>query len=283
MKNKGRLHDFSIFKLPLYACVPMLIALSACSTPTDIKTKDPYYSTLATEYRVLAAQRRAAKDQDDYKHFSAKADKAAIGSAVPADSPHSRGLGQEKNPNLWTAWAQLDNMPSYIRSAFPRDTARAQVAYDCWLEERHRQGRRKTATACERQWTELSAQLECPMGCMDEAKNSLASFDIKFDTNSTTLSNAQSAILDEIAAYNKPGQYTLRITGHTDRSGSSAYNMKLAARRAESVAAALAQRGIPRQSLQIAAQGEFGQAITTDDDIKLDANRRVTIDVFEQN
>jgi OOP family OmpA-OmpF porin len=68
------------------------------------------------------------------------------------------------------------------------------------------------------------------------------SADSLFDFGKETVRPAGKAALDGFAAQLKGAQFdVITVTGHTDRMGSHAYNMKLSARRAESMKAYLVQ------------------------------------------
>ena len=68
------------------------------------------------------------------------------------------------------------------------------------------------------------------------------------------------------------------IAGHADRSGPEAYNQALSERRADNVAQALGQRGIPdQQRCAVEAYGESQPRVPTADGVREPQNRRVEI------
>jgi OOP family OmpA-OmpF porin len=69
----------------------------------------------------------------------------------------------------------------------------------------------------------------------------------------------------------------LEVTGHTDTSGSDAYNMRLSKRRAVSVEEELVKDGVPRQEIAIFAKGKREPLVPTGDGVKEPQNRRVQI------
>lgn len=73
------------------------------------------------------------------------------------------------------------------------------------------------------------------------------SADSLFDFDKSVIKPEGRAALDKLAADLRGAQYdAVRVTGHTDRIGSNAYNLKLSARRADAVSAYLVQSaGIP--------------------------------------
>ncbi len=82
-----------------------------------------------------------------------------------------------------------------------------------------------------------------------------------------------------IAAQNFKAGKTVRIdvTGHADRAGSDAYNLKLSERRARVVRSELVRQGISSGMIKIAAKGESNPLIATDDGVREPQNRRVEI------
>ena len=78
-----------------------------------------------------------------------------------------------------------------------------------------------------------------------------------FEVDSTRIQPAFDPVLDKIARIiNKYGKTHLTIIGHTDSTGSRAYNQKLSERRAESVARALRARGVIPERITTAGAGE---------------------------
>ncbi len=84
------------------------------------------------------------------------------------------------------------------------------------------------------------------------------SADSLFDFDKSAVKPTGKLALDKFAADLKGTQYdAVRVTGHTDRIGSQAYNLKLSSRRAEAVSAYLVESG-GIASNKIAAQGVNG-------------------------
>lgn len=69
------------------------------------------------------------------------------------------------------------------------------------------------------------------------------------------------------------------VTGHTDRSGSDAYNGSLSIRRANAVASALGALGVPGGQLEVSGRGESEPKVPTADGERNPTNRRVEITV----
>jgi outer membrane protein OmpA-like peptidoglycan-associated protein len=69
------------------------------------------------------------------------------------------------------------------------------------------------------------------------------------------------------------------VVGHTDTSGSAAYNVRLSERRAKAVADALVGQGVASGVMQVDWKGETDLAVPTPDGVKEPLNRRSTIDI----
>jgi hypothetical protein len=66
-------------------------------------------------------------------------------------------------------------------------------------------------------------------------------------------------------------------TGHTDTSGTEAYNMALSLRRANAVKDALVRLGVPAAAITTVGRGEQGLLVQTGDGVREPQNRRVEI------
>lgn len=99
-----------------------------------------------------------------------------------------------------------------------------------------------------------------------------------FDWNQATITPAAREVLVKAAGAAKAGEKTqIALTGHTDRSGGDAYNMKLSEARAEAVKAELSSLGIPANIISLSARGESDPLVQTKDGIREPQNRRVEI------
>ena len=102
-----------------------------------------------------------------------------------------------------------------------------------------------------------------------------------FDFDKADLTQQAMGIL-KMASANAKGltQVKIRATGHADRSGSDAYNMRLSQRRADAVKAELVRLGMKPTEIAVVARGEANPLIPTADVVREPQNRRVEI-IFE--
>jgi len=104
------------------------------------------------------------------------------------------------------------------------------------------------------------------------------SFMVFFDWDSAKLNpQATSVVGQAAAAYKTKGSSRITATGHTDTSGSEAYNMALSLRRANAVKDALVQQGVPATAIAVVGRGEQGLLVQTGPNVREPQNRRVEI------
>ena len=104
---------------------------------------------------------------------------------------------------------------------------------------------------------------------------------IQFDTGSATIKAESNAILDDAAKTLKllKAGTTVEVQGHTDSDGDDNMNLKLSQDRADSVKAALVQRGVSADMLTTKGYGEtnpIGDNATAEGKAK---NRRIAYDI----
>ncbi len=103
-------------------------------------------------------------------------------------------------------------------------------------------------------------------------------FMVFFDWDSTKLSPASLNVIGQAAgSYKTKGSARITATGHTDTSGTEAYNMALSLRRANAVKDALVREGVPAASIAVIGRGEQGLLVKTADGVREPQNRRVEI------
>jgi len=99
-----------------------------------------------------------------------------------------------------------------------------------------------------------------------------------FDWNRADITSEAAATLDKAtSSYQQTGYASLQLAGHTDSSGSEAYNKELSLRRAESVKAYLSGHGIPREVMSVQGFGASSPRVATAPGVREAQNRRVEI------
>jgi len=96
-------------------------------------------------------------------------------------------------------------------------------------------------------------------------------YTVYFDYNSSRLGPAGTEIVRLAAdAYKAGNPASVQVAGYTDPSGSAGYNQRLSLRRAQAVAAALEQDGVPQNVITANGQGETSNAPAPGQDRRVD-------------
>ncbi len=104
-------------------------------------------------------------------------------------------------------------------------------------------------------------------------------FTVFFDWNKANITPEGQQIVEAAAATYKsePPATPIQVIGHTDTSGSAEYNQKLSVRRAQVVAGALSQAGIPQSAMTVTGVGQTDLKVPTPDGVREPQNRRTEI------
>jgi OOP family OmpA-OmpF porin len=99
-----------------------------------------------------------------------------------------------------------------------------------------------------------------------------------FDFDKSAITPAAQDILNTVVSdARRTSASRLNVVGHTDTSGSPAYNQALSERRATAVREALVQRGVPAGQITTRGVGESQPLIATGDGVREPSNRRAEV------
>ncbi|MBC2666305.1 OmpA family protein [Novosphingobium flavum] len=119
-----------------------------------------------------------------------------------------------------------------------------------------------------------------PPAALPEACSQPIAGIVFFEWDSSVVPDSAGQTLDSVVNYAKVCSWQhLNVTGHTDRSGSDAYNNALSVRRAQAVATQLEAKGMPAGVLQVVGRGETEPKVPTPDGERNPTNRRVELTV----
>jgi outer membrane protein OmpA-like peptidoglycan-associated protein len=105
-------------------------------------------------------------------------------------------------------------------------------------------------------------------------------FTVYFEWDRSNLNQAATEVIDQaVARAHQCNVSAIEVVGHTDTSGSDAYNMGLSERRAGVVRDALVARGLQASSMTTQAQGETHLARQTADGVREPLNRRTAVTI----
>ena len=224
-------------------------------------------------YLDLADEENAANDWGDYSHFARKAVTSARSMNVQPDLVSLRDLSPEQVDELTAARARM--MAAFDKEArrkAPFASARAQVAFDCWLEQEE-----------ENDIDDIARCKEAFETAMAEVEDALSSdidnvYVVFFAWDKAEITPVGQTIIDDVVADVRDGNIVrVILAGHADTSGPSGYNMMLSQRRAVAVATALEAQGITSDMLDVEWFGETQLRVPTADEVKEPENRRVEI------
>lgn len=249
---------------------------------------DAFSRGLHAGYVVVADGERKEHDWQDGDHFLAKAQAAASGANVYPDEVESREIPADKVDELRAArerFFNAANLGGLLK--FPSDMARAQVSYDCWLQEQEENIQPDHIKDCRDGFMAAMDAVEAglkPKPKPKAAKPKPVTVDgiyiVYFGLDSAALDADANAVLAKAAAdYSAANPPKIVIAGHTDTSGSKGYNAKLAAKRTAAVTSALGGLGVPALAMKAESFGE-NQPLVQGDGKAEPRNRRVEI-IFE--
>jgi OmpA-OmpF porin, OOP family len=263
------------------ACAGLERQIAAKSQPPS---GTGYNAELSRGYFELTNLEYAEGDYRSSDHFAVKAMAAGSGSPVAPDTIDSR-TGIAKN----SAWAaELGAARQRLMAAqgkgganvAPNDMARAQVMFDCWIQEQEENRQPWDIKACRTGFEEAIGRVEAAM--MPAPKPMVMvgpeEFLVFFDWNKADVTPEAASILDSVVkSAMKMGDTRIVATGFTDTSGPADYNMVLSVRRAEAVKAVLVDAGIPAANITTIGRGQEDPLVPTADGVREPQNRRVQI------
>lgn len=265
-------------RIPFAISAAAALIAAGCSTNTDLvslETADAdgsaYSKALAKEYLAFARfEAQEMKDWPDSGHFARKGLTAAGGAEPYPEHPADWRVDRRDAPRLISARRRLGAaLSAEAGSRQPDLTAKAQAAYDCWVEQREENWQTDHIATCRSDFQQAMVAIERGLG---------TPVSVYFDHDSAALSEstrAQIATLTKRAtALDVP---LASVIGHADRSGPVDYNLSLSLRRADAVRDALIASGLDANRIALSAAGETRPRQATPDGVREAANRRVEL------
>lgn len=269
----------------------------------------PFTQALASEYQGFwTYEAKEMYDWIDAEHFAFKAQAAGRGETPLPERVERWNVPAKHQADLKQGRDRLMRaLNGGGRERAPKVAARAQVAYDCWVEQQEENWQFDHIAACRKDYETAMAALEgSPRPVAQAAPPQPApaqpapvqanEFRVFFDWDVATLDSTAQQVLDtatqqtrsaflggttgatagsSAAAASAPT--IVIVEGHADKSGPNDYNDRLSQRRAEAVRQALVQRGWPADRIELRAMGEEDPLVATEDGVREPANRRVRI------
>lgn len=173
-------------------------------------------------------------------------------------------------------------------SKAPAAAARAQVQFDCWVEQQEENWQYHHIVACKTCFQQAMANTDdamrvagaatAPQPPVSKAPVNTGPYLVFSDQDGTRLDLPPLDILRTAANNAKsvaPAQ--IRVVGHADRSGIAAYDKGLSTRRARAVTDQLVANGLPRSDIDFTGRGKSEPPESTADGVREPQNRRVKI------
>lgn len=287
------------------------LALAGCAGDSDVTASgSPFSQALFKDYTDLATQAASAPapETQDTGFFSDIVGMFGGGPSNPADAvvdafqakADQAAKGNEPAPEPAPADATAQNMRARLVAAiargkdqFPDQAARAQADYDCWVLDSNAPNLLSQAQDCRSALGSSLLALEnasrpapppvpvttAPVAAPPPATPS-GGYTVYFDFDSWTLTAEDLAVITNVINTARAGgQSQITVVGHTDTSGSAAYNQRLSVRRANVVVEALVDMGARRAAIHASGVGKTDLAVPTPDGVKEAKNRRSVIDL----
>ena len=266
----------------------------------------PFTKSLAEEYRLFTnAEADDGFDYPDALHFARKGLAAASGETVLPEPLADWNIKADETQNLAAARGRLIKAFDLgARELSPALSGRAQVKFDCWIE-RAEESKNGEITECQTQFEDTMAELEAltvepepapepeVIDVIPPQEPELLTFDVDpdaplraenamylvfFNWDSSALESGAENVIQAVAdEVDTAPPSAVNVVGHTDTSGNSAYNKRLAFKRANTVRDSLVNKGVDATLIQTDAMGETDLLVPTSDDVREPANRRVNI------
>ncbi|HYM02518.1 MAG TPA: OmpA family protein [Stellaceae bacterium] len=258
-------------------------------------TPGNFNQSLASEYSELASNlaktpmTTARGDWTDADYYSRKSLKAGSGQMVPPENNANWLVPLEYGYGFRTQLA--DNRTRLVtaldaggRDRVPALAARAQVRYDCWVEQMERDWQTGKDGTCRAEFLAALDEMEAKPAAAAAAlapaaaPPAMVGYNIFFDFDKSNLSPEGRRIVDKAAeTVRSDKNFRIALVGKADLSGTDPYNMALSQRRADTVREALLADGITRERIDESWVGEREPPVPTADGVREPRNRVVTV------
>jgi|AGTN01.2.fsa_nt_gi Outer membrane protein and related peptidoglycan-associated (lipo)proteins len=283
---------------PIAVLLPLALAACAGQTQTQGASRpaaSPFSQALAGEYTRFADSEYVQSDWPDTATMRAKANMAAQGRIPAPEDPTRRGVGTglQLHPDIDIGKEQrgeaiqgrqrlIGALSGQAPQTNPQAAARAQVAYDCWVEQLEEGWQRDDIERCRTAFNTAMAELEArpvPVAAAPAPRPTEERLQVYFAFDSSRLDERNRQAVAQVARDVTSGSIgQVSVDGHADRAGPDDYNRRLSERRAQTVREELLAQGVPAERIQTSASGETAPAVPTPDGVPQPENRRTVIE-----
>jgi OOP family OmpA-OmpF porin len=264
----------------LSGCAGDELGRSTGMTPTG----SDFNKALYGEYIALSQKEFNEGDYGNSDKFAVRARSSAANTTVQPEEMSARRIPADKVSDLTTARGRLATaLNAGARERLPRDAAKAQAMFDCWMEETEEANAvDPDLEACRAGFFDALAKIEvAPAAPPPAAAGRSQTFAVYFDFNKSTLTDAGKAEVNRAVAHARAinAQFVV-LEGHADRSGANPYNMRLSQARVATVKQAIQASGVNVQ-FRDSAEGEARPPVPTADGVREQRNRVVIVRVVQ--
>ena len=264
-----------------------ILALTGCGFKLQQAEKTPPEGTAYDRdlYDGYIEISRSEFDEGDYRasdDFALRAQEAARGGTVEPEKIEARDLPEDKVGELSAARQRLvAAQASGAVARKPQDGVKAQIAFDCWMQEQEENRQPQDIGQCRADFMTAIASLEeqpkvaaAPPPPEPEPLPGPYTVLFEFDKFDLTV-DARTALADVVKSAQKAGYDMINVSGHTDLTGSDAYNDVLSEARANEVINFLVESGIQKEKIFGKGYGKTNPVVNVDTPEA--RNRRVEI------
>lgn len=269
-----------------------LFALSACNSGmslSELKRKElagsEFQQALAKEYLGYSESEAEQYDWRDSAFFADKGLFVASGQDAEPEKPENWKIDENNINALQNGRSELISVLTDDNKKNKFETlARAQMMYDCWVEQQEENWQTEHISSCRDEFFDLLNKLkkpEPPKPAPQVKNDEITIYVVNFGFDSWKLDGEAKAIVKSVAldAGEKIVQLNVESTGYTDLVGNDKYNLLLSKKRAEAVKRELVKNGFNADKIKTNALGETNPVVKTNK--KERQNRRVEIIVKE--
>jgi len=223
-------------------------------------------------------------DWVDVDYFARKGIAAEHGALVPPEDNANWAIPLEQPYGFRTQMAQarvrlVTDLDNGGRDRFPGLAARAQVAYDCWLERTEDNWQTGFDGACHKDFIATLNALEAALGGKRAAPGA-HQYNVYFEFDRSNLTPEGHQVVDTVAQEAKGDTNVhIKLVGKADLTGTDPYNMALSHRRADTVRATLRADGIDNSRIEEGYVGFREPPVPTAPGVREPRNRVVEVTV----
>jgi outer membrane protein OmpA-like peptidoglycan-associated protein len=222
-------------------------------------------------------------DYADVDYFARKGIAAEHGALVPPEDNANWAIPLEQPYGFRTQMAQarlrlVTDLDNGGRDRFPGLAARAQVAYDCWLERTEDDWAKEFDGQCHKDFIATITALEQALNGKAIAAPGAHQYNVYFEFDRSTLTPEGRQVVDTAAqAVKGRPNIHIRLVGKADLTGTDPYNMTLSHRRADTVRARLRADGVGERLIDETWDGFRNPPVPTAKGVREPRNRVVEV------